>query len=299
MDWGSSAGQQLLAFKACKDLKRGADSPNEAKKFVSPLPSSTSSSSSPRRSPKKQLFPKPAGPTLLSQNQTPVSTVSPFFSFVTQSPTDHNYISSKKTPRRTVSNKPALTPSPLDHPYSHSTHIKHGKINEISYAIASSQHPHPPQSQNIPLSLRQELIDGVQHESNDRLASTIIRNKQLLHSIVLALQQDEDQAADTLRNTKRGYVSALVRKFGAYIHSQLEGFSWHKVVTEMWLKFPQLLQLALGLMLPKNSRKNPEEIIAVVPRLGMCYEVRILQSHTTITFIQSQGHKDFKNQHLL
>ena len=30
-----------------------------------------------------------------------------------------------------------------------------------------------------------------------------------------------------------------------------------------------------------------------------CYEVRILQSHTTITFIQSQGHKDFKNQHLL
>ena len=24
-----------------------------------------------------------------------------------------------------------------------------------------------------------------------------------------------------------------------------------------------------------------------------CYEVRILQSHTTITFIQSQGHKDF------
>ena len=25
-----------------------------------------------------------------------------------------------------------------------------------------------------------------------------------------------------------------------------------------------------------------------------CYEVRILQSHTTITFIQSQGHKDFK-----
>ena len=31
----------------------------------------------------------------------------------------------------------------------------------------------------------------------------------------------------------------------------------------------------------------------------LCYEVRILQSHTTITFIQSQGHKDFKNQHLL
>ena len=30
-----------------------------------------------------------------------------------------------------------------------------------------------------------------------------------------------------------------------------------------------------------------------------CYEVRILQSHITITFIQSQGHKDFKNQHLL
>ena len=33
--------------------------------------------------------------------------------------------------------------------------------------------------------------------------------------------------------------------------------------------------------------------------VGLCYEVRILQSHTTITFIQSQGHKDFKNQHLL
>ena len=32
---------------------------------------------------------------------------------------------------------------------------------------------------------------------------------------------------------------------------------------------------------------------------GNCYEVRILQSHITITFIQSQGHKDLKNQHLL
>ena len=30
-----------------------------------------------------------------------------------------------------------------------------------------------------------------------------------------------------------------------------------------------------------------------------CYEVRILQSHIAITFIQSQGHKDFKNQNLL
>ena len=71
----------------------------------------------------------------------------------------------------------------------------------------------------------------------------------------------------TIRNTKRGYVSALIRKFGTSIHSQLEGFSWHKVVTEMWLKFPQLLRLALGLMLPKHSRTNPEEVMAVVPRL--------------------------------
>ena len=40
------------------------------------------------------------------------------------------------------------------------------------------------------------------------------------------------------------------------------------------------------------------EIISFAYRFA-CYEVRILQSHTTITFIQSQGHKDLKNQHLL
>ena len=30
-----------------------------------------------------------------------------------------------------------------------------------------------------------------------------------------------------------------------------------------------------------------------------CYEVRILQSHTTITFIQSQGHKDQKSTFII
>ena len=33
--------------------------------------------------------------------------------------------------------------------------------------------------------------------------------------------------------------------------------------------------------------------------MHVCNEVRILQSHITITFIQSQGPKDLKNQHSL
>ena len=56
------------------------------------------------------------------------------------------------------------------------------------------------------------------------------------------------------------------------------------------LLYPDGTLLIAGIRHGTQSQLGQDEV---------CYEVRILQSHTTITFIQSQGHKDVKNQHLL
>ena len=89
-----------------------------------------------------------------------------------------------------------------------------------------------------------------------------------------------------LTATRHGYVSVLMERHGSSTHEQLKHFNWDNIVTEMMDKFPALLHICLGLMLPQQKRVDPVAVEAVLPRLGMVYAICMQQRIHTLSLVQ-------------
>jgi hypothetical protein len=91
--------------------------------------------------------------------------------------------------------------------------------------------------------------------------------------------------ADTERgmgNKKLGFVSSLMHKD----YDSLQDFSWDTVVGEAFTKFPLLMKMMTGIMLPKEKLVDVLAVKDSLPRLGMVYSILLQGRRHELSAVQ-------------
>ena len=274
----SETRKTLDSLRDRQAIKRLSNSPvkkdNISEKIIN---TPITSSSGPRKSSKKQLFPKPAPVLQIKSTEDHQHRPSPVTS-------DHAYISvAKQTPPMNITSP--LTPSPADHGYSHTKVTPQVFMSTITNKIIHSQRTTLHSGYLTPQQ-SQALIYEARNGNPTAIADIMSSINELNHAYCLTLQEKHDSNVSLLTATRHGYVSVLMKRHGSSTHEQLKHFNWDNIVTEMMDKFPALLHICLGLMLPQQKRVDPVAVEAVLPRLGMVYAICMQQRIHTLSLVQ-------------
>ena len=98
--------------------------------------------------------------------------------------------------------------------------------------------------------------------------------------------QAQDKTVPLLRQTKKGYISVMMKPYGSTSYEQLENFKWASIVEEFKRFFPFLYHLVVSLMLPKETRADEKELSAILPRLGMVYAICLQKRIHNLSLVQ-------------
>ncbi len=104
------------------------------------------------------------------------------------------------------------------------------------------------------------------------VASDIVKrlSREIKNAKELELRQrNDDQYYAKLRNRKLGHVSVLMAKDTA----AMVNLDWERVVEELCELFPEFANVLVGLMLEKEDRHDPNQIQAILPKLGLIYGI--------------------------
>ena len=274
---------ELLQTKSA--IKRQAHSPQHVKLSPGKTATTPALSSLPKKSSKKQLFPKPAPESMaVTPKKQPPSL--PSSSSPQSFSADHSYsIQQNTSSTSTRSSKVSITPSPVDHAYSHSQ-VLPSPVSQISSQIVTSQLSLHSHLNYVPPDESLKIINEAQTGNPSAIASLMSSIKQINNAYILAIQEKHDSELNKLTVTKHGYVSALMKRHGSSSYNQLNGFSWETIVSEMLHKFPALFHICLGIMLQNESRSNATAVQNVLPRLGMVYAICMQQRIHSLSLVQ-------------
>jgi len=115
-----------------------------------------------------------------------------------------------------------------------------------------------------------------------KLVDVILTSPVLQDLVTLTTMTSESVTRNSMGNRKHGYVSKLMMKG----YSELVDFDWMEVVDEAFAKFPQLMQLALGLCLKEQNLDSLDTLRHVVPKLGMVYAILMQEANQELSRVQ-------------
>ena len=93
---------------------------------------------------------------------------------------------------------------------------------------------------------------------------------------------DIGKRPEKMRNKKHGFVSSLMSKNC----DALGKLNFNEVVTEIKEYFPELLDILISIMLPKEKRKSALNLGNIIPRLAMIYGIVMQSRYHELSRIQ-------------
>ncbi|VDH98438.1 Hypothetical predicted protein [Mytilus galloprovincialis] len=114
------------------------------------------------------------------------------------------------------------------------------------------------------------------------MSSIIMSIEPLREAILDNISNSVGDRPNEMRNKKKGYTSYLMEKGP----ESLEELNFEKVIEEMKQKFPEVLQILICIMLPKEKRSSEIALANILPRLAMIYGMMMQSRYHELSSIQ-------------
>ena len=193
----------------------------------------------------------------------------------------------------------------LDHAYVSEMPKDRNTANDHDYATATKdviKKRKKPRMKTADKELTRKLEDSIRNKDSEKLAlrnllplklvterrdacaiaRAIMGIPVLWDTLAASLSVQLGDRPKRLKNRKQGGVSVLMTKKP----QDLQKFNLADVVAEFHLHFPELAAQLICIMLPKEKRKDPAAIAAIVPRLATIYSMLMFTRNFELSLLQ-------------